>query len=247
MNEQTIVTGISDETGLETLEIFAGLNKFNSWLFETIAPYCKDDLLEIGSGIGNISELLLQKFISVTLSDLRTEYCQILQKKFGSNNHLKNIYAIDLAENAFENKYASLQNGFDTIVASNIIEHIQDDRQAIKNSRSMLKKNGRLIVLVPAYNILYNGFDKELGHFHRYTKNSLSKLFNNEGFDVVHTQYFNFMAIFGWWFSGSVLKKKILPRNQLVLYNKLIPLIKLADRIMMNQIGLSVIAVGEKK
>src|SRR5579871_6082290 len=135
MTEQNMLSPVSDASGLETLEIFADTDKFNSWLFETLAKYCNDNILEIGSGIGNISELLLQKFIDVTLSDLRKEYCEMLQEKFGSNNHLGGIWQIDLSENTFENKYSSLQDSFDAIVASNVIEHIKDDHLAIRNCR----------------------------------------------------------------------------------------------------------------
>lgn len=247
MTEQNMLTGITDATGLETLEIFADTDKFNSWLFETLAPYCKNNLLEIGSGIGNISELLLNHFSTVSLSDLRTEYCEMLEQKFSSNAHLKNIHLIDLSEKDFEQKYHSLQNSFDTIIASNVVEHIEDDHLAIRNCKSMLHKGGRLVVLVPAYPWLYNSFDKELGHFCRYNKKTLTKLFTDEGFTITHSQYFNFAGIFGWWFSGTVLRKKVLPKNQLVLYNKLIPLIRLADKLVMRQSGLSVIVAGEKK
>jgi 2-polyprenyl-3-methyl-5-hydroxy-6-metoxy-1,4-benzoquinol methylase len=247
MTEQNMLTNVTDATGLETLEIFADTDKFNSWLFETLVPYCKNNLLEIGSGIGNISELLLKHFSEVSLSDLRPEYCEMLRQKFGSNDHLKSINLIDLSEKDFAKKYALLQNAFDTIIASNVVEHIEDDHLAIRNCRSMLRKGGRLVVLVPAYKWLYNSFDKELGHFRRYNKKNLTKLFVDEGFDIVHSQYFNFAGVFGWWFSGSVLKKKILPKNQLVLYNKLTPLIRLADKLVMSRSGLSVIVAGEKK
>ena|ERR1022692_4069633 len=247
MTEQNMLTGITDATGLETLEIFADTDKFNSWLFETLAPYCKNNLLEIGSGIGNISELLLNHFITVSLSDLRTEYCALLQKKFGSNQHLKSINLIDLSEKEFDKKYAPLEKSFDTIIASNVVEHIEDDHLAIRNCKSMLSQGGRLVVLAPAYQWLYNSFDKELGHFRRYNKQTLTKLFIDEGFEVIHSQYFNFAGIFGWWLSGAVLKKKILPKNQLAIYNILIPLLRLADNLVVRQSGLSVIVAGEKK
>jgi 2-polyprenyl-3-methyl-5-hydroxy-6-metoxy-1,4-benzoquinol methylase len=245
--KQKMLTEITDTTGLDTLEIFADTDKFNFWLFETLAPFCKNNLLEIGSGIGNISEFLLGHFSTVSLSDLRNEYCEILRQKFGSHEHLQSINLIDLSEKEFEKKYRSLKDSFDTIIASNVVEHIEDDHLAVRNCKWMLRKGGSLVVLVPAYQWLYNDFDKELGHFRRYNKNKLAALFADEGFEIVHSQYFNFAGIFGWWFSGTVLKKKVLPKNQLVLYNKLIPLIRLADKLVMRQSGLSVIVAGEKK
>jgi 2-polyprenyl-3-methyl-5-hydroxy-6-metoxy-1,4-benzoquinol methylase len=53
-----------------------------------------------------------------------------------------------------------------------VVEHIKDDRLAIANCKKLLKKNGHLIILVPAYRYLYNEFDKELEYYRRYNKNA---------------------------------------------------------------------------
>lgn len=237
----------TDPAGLETLKLFANTGHFNSWLFKTLAPFCKDNMLEIGSGIGNMSGFLAQRYNQVFLSDLRPEYCELLRQKFATNNRVKEIYQFDLAEKNLEKNYPELQNKFDTVLASNVVEHIENDRLAIRNCCKLLNTGGHGVILVPAYQWLYNSFDKELGHHRRYTKKKLKKLLEKEGFRVVHTQYFNAAGVLGWWFSGSILKKKILPQNQLTLYDKLIPFIRLADRLFMHKCGLSVIAVGEKK
>ena len=47
-----------DEEGMETLKAISEANKFNEWMYERIAPDCSGKILEIGSGIGNISCLL---------------------------------------------------------------------------------------------------------------------------------------------------------------------------------------------
>ena len=48
-------TKLIDEEGLETLNAIANANLFNEWMYSRIAPYCSGHILEIGSGIGNIS------------------------------------------------------------------------------------------------------------------------------------------------------------------------------------------------
>jgi hypothetical protein len=65
--------------------------------------------------------------------------------------------------------------------------------------------------------------------------------------EVVHHQYFNFIGIFGWWFSGNILRKKTIPDGQMKLYNTLVPIFKIVDKVMFNKMGLSVISVGMKK
>lgn len=111
----------------------------------------------------------------------------------------------------------------------------------------MLKPGGRLVVLVPAYPFLYNIFDRELGHFRRYRRGSLKRLFESGGFEVIHTQYFNAAGTAGWFISGTLMKKKMIPGGQLKLYNKLVPAFRIIDGLLGHRLGLSVIAVGEKK
>ncbi|HWK04082.1 MAG TPA: class I SAM-dependent methyltransferase [Puia sp.] len=245
MNAGSHQTSADDPTGHDTLERFALVPAFNRWLFESMAPYCKGSLLEIGSGIGNISELLLECPLLVSLSDLREQYTSILQQRFGSHPRLDGIYQLNLSLPDFEDRYPHLAGRFDTILASNVIEHIENDRLAISNCRHMLKPHGRLIILVPAYGWLFNSLDTELGHIRRYNKKRLAGLLKADGMKVIYSRYFNSAAIPGWWFTGSLLKNKIIPKAQLSLYNKLVPFFRQMDKLMGYTTGLSVIAVGE--
>ncbi len=236
----------SDPTGLETLETFSKAPAINRWLYEKISSYLRGNILEIGSGIGNISSFLLKDQQNVSLSDLRPEYCSILEQKFRSHPHLQNVYELDVSITDFETRFPNLIAQFDTVIALNVIEHIEAERLAIKNAASLLRANGRLVVLVPAGEWLYNRLDKELGHFKRYNKTSLPFLLENAGLKVSHRTYFNGAAIFGWWFSGSVLKNKMIPPYQLKIYNQLVPVFKLADWFINPFAGISVIAVATK-
>ncbi len=85
----------SDPSGFETLEAFSHAAAFNRWLYKKISIYLQGETLEIGSGIGNISAYLLTDQTKVSLSDLRPEYCHLLEKKFGHDPHLLGIYKLD--------------------------------------------------------------------------------------------------------------------------------------------------------
>lgn len=237
---------IEDPIGQKTLESFSKTKKFNSWQYKAIAHYCKGSILEIGSGIGNISDFLLENNTSVTLSDLRKNYCTILQERFRNRTSLRNIIQLDLGATDFDNKYTYLLGQFDTIIALNVIEHIQNDANAINNCRKLLRPEGQIIILVPAYQCLYNSLDKGLDHFKRYTRKSLTKLVMEQGMEIKVIKHFNFVGILGWWFSGTLLKKKMIPKKQISIYDKLVPLFRIADHITLNKIGLSVISVAQK-
>jgi SAM-dependent methyltransferase len=130
------------------------------------------------------------------------------------------------------------------VIALNVVEHIENDKLAVANCGKLLKPKGRIIILVPACMKLYNSFDKELGHFRRYDKKSLIRLIQTQPLKIVHTKYFNVGGILGWWFTGSILKKKTIPRNQLAIYEMLVPLFRFVDQLLLKRIGLSVIAIA---
>jgi SAM-dependent methyltransferase len=240
--------GMEDPAGYATLERFSNAKEFNRWMFDTIAPFCKGHVLEVGSGIGSLSELLLEKqSLQVSLSDLREEYCRILKDRFKNEPRLEDVYQVDLSSPDFEHSYPQLQHRFDTIIALNVVEHIENTAQVLSNSKKMLRPGGRMIVLVPAFQSLYNSFDEELGHFRRYTRKQLRQLFTDNDMKLVSLQYFNAAGIPGWWLYGSVLRKKIIPAKQLTLYNKLVPIFRLLDKISFHAVGLSVIAIADKQ
>ncbi|MEP7108361.1 MAG: class I SAM-dependent methyltransferase [Ferruginibacter sp.] len=234
-----------DPLGLQTLQLFASVPEFNKWLFQSVSPFCSGNILETGSGIGNISQCLLSHFEKISLSDLREEYCEILKQKFGAYQNLQGIYSIDLSSPDFEKSYSRLINKFDTVIALNVIEHIYDDSLAIINCKKLLTRQGQLIILVPAYQNLYNSLDNMLKHYRRYNKNRLENLLQGQGMNLIHARYFNFAGIFGWWFTGNVLKSKVIPGYLLKIFNKLIPLSRILDRLIFYRSGLSVIVIAQ--
>ncbi len=240
-------TGVhSESSGFETLETFSRAPAINRWIYDKISGFAIGQILEIGGGIGNISSFLLRDQPTVSLSDLRPEYCRILEKNFGKDPHLQGIYELDLSLTDFNSRYSELLEKFDTVIALNVIEHIRDDLLAVRNAKALLRKNGKLVLLVPAGQWLYNSLDRELGHFKRYTKKELNDLFESVGLVVTESRYFNAAAILGWWFSGNILQEKIISPSKLNFYNRLVPILRIVDWFVTPFTGVSVISVGTK-
>jgi len=235
-----------DLTGEATLDVIAQAHRFNQWMYHTIKPYCRGKIFEIGSGTGNISRCFIEDRQQIMLSDFRKAYCNNLATRFGDSPGVLGIEVMDLIDPAFDSKFDRHFGKFDTVFALNVIEHISDDVLALNNCYKLLASGGQVVILVPSYMRLYNPFDRELGHYRRYTKSTLSRVFSKTGFRVIHQQYFNFAGIFGWYFTGTILKKKMIPGNQMRLYNSLLPVIKLVDRVVFHRAGLSTIIVGRK-
>lgn len=236
----------TDEVGGETLDVISEADKFNEWMFKTVDKNIYGEILEIGSGIGNISSFFVNNNRKISVSDMREEYCDVLRKKFTGKNNFKCIYQIDIIDPEFDKKHSDLFGKFDSVFALNIIEHVEKDDLAIKNCLKLLSSGGQLLILVPAFMGLFNSFDVELGHYRRYTKNQLAKMFVENKLGISYSRYFNFVGILGWWFSGNVLKMKNIPSDQMKLYNRLVWIFKIADYFTNRFVGLSVILSGKK-
>jgi 2-polyprenyl-3-methyl-5-hydroxy-6-metoxy-1,4-benzoquinol methylase len=235
-----------DPVGFETLDVISTADQFNKWMYETIAPFIKGDVLELGSGIGNISSFLIKNFDNVTLSDYNLYYCQYLKEKYSSQQNLKAVYSIDLQKENFEDQYKSLKGSFDSIILLNVIEHLKKDSKAIENCHFLLKKNGNLIILAPAFKGLYSRLDKKLGHYRRYTKKTLFSIFNLEHFTILKLQYFNFLGFGGWLVLNKFFGREKLDAVSMKNFDHLVPLAKVLDKMVGNKIGLSAIVFAQK-
>jgi SAM-dependent methyltransferase len=235
-----------DPVGLHTLEVIAKADSFNRWMYSQFKQNLKGEILEIGSGIGNISQLVIEEGHAVTLSDYNEEYFDSLKRKFSQNKNIQDIIRIDLLEPEFESKYANYKEKFDTVFLLNVIEHIENDLLAVKNCRNLLKPNGHLILLAPAYSWLYSSFDQQLGHYRRYSLRGLKELLRKEEFSVLSGSYFNFTGIGGWLLFGKILNRKMLSSGEMAAFNKIVPIAKLVDKLVWKKSGLSIIVTGIK-
>ena len=230
-----------DIEGLDTLDSVAQANRFNKWMYKTIQPYTKGRILEIGSGIGNISQFFIEDKQNIVLSDIRENYRSMLRNKFSSTE----VADLDIVDPKFDSIHTAKFGTYDSIFALNVVEHIQDDKKALENCYKLLKPGGNLIILVPAYQTLYNNFDKALEHYRRYTVSKLSDTFPDK-FQLIHKQYFNAAGILGWFVTGNLMGKEIIPGGQMKLYNLLVPIFKIVDKVLFNKVGLSAVVVGKK-
>ncbi len=235
-----------DPEGFETLEAISKAGHFNRWMYAKVSPHLEGNILEIGSGIGNLSSFFLADGKKITLSDVRANYCDQLRFRFGKEKSLQSIQLLDLVDPDFTSRHAALLGTFDSAFALNVIEHIENDKLALQNLKSLLKPGGKLLILVPAGQWLYNGIDKKLMHFRRYSKHSLKSLFIETGFSVRRTCFFNALGVPAWWWSGSIMKNDMIKGGQMNTFDHLIPIARVIDFFVSRIFGLSVITIGIK-
>jgi len=226
------------DTGTLTLESMNEAPRYNRWILGKFKKYLKGDILEIGSGTGNFTKLLTG-FGNVWASDISKDYINKLKQEI---TELKGAGVADIEKG----KYFFKQQKFDVIVCLNVIEHIKDDSQAFLNLQKLLKPKGILILIVPSGMRLYGKIDESIGHFRRYNKYQLEKRLHKVGFKVLKARILNFVGGLGWWFSGKIMKQKIVKKDNVRIFNIVSPLFLFIERFWQPPFGTSVFIIARK-
>ncbi|HYA93796.1 MAG TPA: methyltransferase [Thermodesulfobacteriota bacterium] len=235
----------TEKTNTLTLFILEGADAYHQWVFDKIRPYLGKDILEVGCGIGNLTGLLLNQ-ARVIVTDVNRSYLQRVENKYRDHPNLKGILVWDVEESLTKFFDIPIDIPIDTILCSNVLEHINMDEAALENFFRLLPQGGRLIVLVPALKMLYNALDKELGHFRRYNRAELAQKLVRNGFRICSSKYFNFFGIIGWFVNGTLLKRRLLQPGQIKTFNAMVPLFVWMEKVVPTLVGQSLIVVGEK-
>src|SRR5262245_17679996 len=223
---------------LQSMRRARGLNR---WILRQFRSFIGDRVLEAGCGIGNFTELLLdrQRLVCVDNDPL---YAEMLDWRLG---HLENIRTLkfDLAD---AGAYAQVkEESIDTIVCLNVLEHIKADEEVLRAYHDLLQPGGHAIILVPAHMSLYSPVDAAIGHERRYSRDELQAKMQAAGFEVVQMTEFNRLGVFGWWMNKVLGRRDISPR-QMRLFEWLLPIAKGAEALKLGP-GLSLIGVGRRR
>jgi glycosyltransferase involved in cell wall biosynthesis len=216
------------------------LHRYNQWIFSKFHPYLGRRVLEIGSGIGNITKYLLDRDF-VIATDVEPRYLTLLKNTFGQYRKFM-IENFDISSSDGE-RYRPYH--IDSVICFNVLEHIEKDEKALENIFNILEPGGRLLLFAPSHRWLYGSLDQHLGHHRRYGKEELKRKLEDAGFNVILLKHFNRIGILGWFLNSKILRRKRLPSLQLRVYNLLVPLSKMADLLPL-PFGTSLLAIAKR-
>jgi SAM-dependent methyltransferase len=202
---------------LRTLEV--GAPNYNAWLARSFAPWAGNRVLEIGAGIGTITAHLAQGRELITALEVDAFYVRRLKNRFRAQPNVEPL----LGDVALADWQSLAERRFDTIVLSNVLEHIADDAGAVRTFARILPVAGRLILFVPALPFLFGALDEAVGHHRRYLPATLRAVLEQNGFSVEHLSWVNAVGIPGWYLNGRLLGRRSLPPLQVRLYDAVAP------------------------
>lgn len=159
----------------QTRELFKNCNNF---IASNIVKFIDNDvhaILDFGAGVGTLVDLIKQKRSELIIDaiELDPRHRDILNSK-GISNYLS---------------LSDVPQMYDMVYSSNVLEHIADDLQIIRDIYQIIKPGGKFILYLPALNLLRTDWDDKIGHYRRYSKQDLSSKLINAGFKVTKAKY----------------------------------------------------------
>lgn len=166
------------------------------WVNQALKAYAQPKILDIGCGTGfNVDYLQQLGYGQVTGLDFSPDalsYCQSRQ--------LQEL----ICGNA---EILPIQSGsYDVILTLDIIEHLDNDRQALSEIFRALKPGGTLIIFVPAFQFLWSFQDEISHHKRRYTIGELKEKILSTKFELKKLTYVNSLLFPVVWFGRAILK-----------------------------------------
>jgi 2-polyprenyl-3-methyl-5-hydroxy-6-metoxy-1,4-benzoquinol methylase len=221
-----------------TLESLDDAVNYADWIVKLLQPFLNGRILEIGAGHGTMSERLSQHG-NLTATEPYEKAATLLAERFSDEPKIS-VRQAD-ADSAVEGQI------FDSIVMINVLEHIESDNETVKKLASSLATNGHLAIYVPAFQLLYSNFDRNIGHFRRYRKKELRNMMTDAGLEIIKAHYVNLPGAFLWLLSARILRMTPTKKWSTQLYDKIaIPVVSRIESVIPIPFGQSVLCIGRK-
>jgi SAM-dependent methyltransferase len=215
--------------------------RYRKWQIDLVSPHLGRSALEIGAGMGHFSaELAKVGLDRLVLGDTEAYALEGLRRRYANRDDIE-VVELDLP-GAVE-----IGEPVDSIVAMNVIEHIDDDVSAMRDLSAVLNPGGRLIIWVPGYPQLYGEFDRKVGHFRRHTPDTMRAHAERAGLNVQLCRPVNLLGGVSWWLAvrrGGVGYPK--PSLVWAYDNIAIPVTRTLERVVTPPFGQTVFCVAVK-
>jgi hypothetical protein len=227
----------------QELNVFAVAHHWKSYFNSILQNHIGQDVAEVGAGLGATTSILCSGMKNFWLciepdEELRSQIDKkISSGKLPSFCHTTGVLVPKLAPD----------QRFDTILYIDVLEHIQDDEAELISACKHMVLGGKLIVLSPAYPLLFSDFDYSIGHFRRYTRKSLLAL-TPPGYSVEHVYFLDSIGVLISLANRMFLKQSKPTLKQIMFWdNILLPISRFIDWLMGYHFGRSVVVIWRNK
>jgi SAM-dependent methyltransferase len=231
---------IQAESVVETLDEALGeidqARAYNDWLFDRARPQLGRRVLDVGAGVGTFTALASAGKANVVAVEPEPEFASYLRDRFAGDARVKVVQGT---------VHSVTDQGFDSIICFNVLEHIEDDTGAVRHFGRLLAPAGRLFLLVPAHPGLYGGYDRAAGHVRRYSRGALERTLVGAGFDLETLRHVNPAGAVGWLLRVRLRSSPSWPSASFGAFDRLVPVLRHLDKLHL-PFGLSLWAVARR-
>lgn len=227
----------------EELRLFETATNWKNYFASHISSYLTGKVLEVGAGIGGTT-LLLNKGKADTWLLLEPDETMqlILQQKIKDKLLPSNCKAVQGALDSLDKN-----ERFDCIIYIDVLEHIENDAAELNKATDLLAQGGYLIILSPAFQFLFSPFDKAIGHYRRYNRETLSAI-RPASLTRKKMDYLDSVGFFASLMNKLLLRQSYPAKRQVQVWDQLmIPVSRITDRIFFYSFGKSILAVWKKQ
>jgi 2-polyprenyl-3-methyl-5-hydroxy-6-metoxy-1,4-benzoquinol methylase len=232
---------------LRDQQLMSHATNYFAWQCRLVTRELGRRVVEIGCGIGNFTGMLLDREAVLAL-DIEPQCVAQVQSRYAAARQLE-VLNCDWggADWDDEVRYRVVDFRADSCVCLNVLEHIEDDREALRRMASVLQPGGVIVLLVPAFPALYGPIDKQLGHYRRYTRESMRQLADASGLEITSARYMNAVGFFGWWANSHIFKREVQSAAQIAVFDRcVVPAMSRLESMVAPPFGQSLIVVLRK-
>jgi SAM-dependent methyltransferase len=222
----------------EVLEGLAMVHNHRRWFAGLAVPYLGDHPLEIGSGLGDYAEEWLAHAPRITAAEAELDRLFALERRFHDTPAVEVRRILLPADEVGDHS---------SVIAYNVLEHIEDDVAALHSMGRLIRPGGAVVIVVPAFPFAMSPVDVATGHVRRYTRRSLRTAMTRAGLTVEKAGYANTLGLIGYYTATSVLRLTPGPGRMVSVYDRLVvPVTRWVEERVGAPFGQSVFAVARR-
>ncbi len=227
----------------EELELFSHAINWKHYWANQLAPYIGTEVLEVGAGTGTNTVLLAsnrqKRWVCLEPDGDLTTVLQGKVQTLASRPEVLEVITGDL-------RSLSPDSRFQSILYIDVLEHIEADQEEMEAAFRLLAPGGYLIILSPAHQFLYTNFDQGLGHFRRYSRETLRKV-GPPGVPALRIFYLDAVGFFASLANRLLLKQKLPTIGQIKFWDRyLVQSSIYVDPILGFNFGKTVVGIWKK-
>jgi SAM-dependent methyltransferase len=219
----------------DVLESLATADQYRRWICDLARPWLGQNPLEIGAGTGTYATEWAAPGRMLTVTEAHPLRVVALQRRFQDHPNVR-VRQLVLPSDGY--------TGHSAVVAVNVLEHIDDDRGALRSMALMVRPGGAVALFVPAFPLAMSRFDRQVGHFRRYRRRELETLLRQAGLEPQVVHYVNAPGLLAWFLMMRLGRRQPHDGIALRLFERCVPSLRRFESSCRPPFGQSLFAVG---